>query len=257
MKRKQIHILALLFVITLQACSSATATSIAAPSASTNTSLPSTSTPTNLPSITPSPRVILTRTSTPLPSWVTNFAEPILAAIKDREPDFQDDFSSYTKKWYPFTYLGYDFDTTFVINNGVARLRGDMGITNYFFMSKPNIVLQIAILHPIVCCVAINLSSPPFNNDDRIQLVSNREWSVTSNKHNIGGEYSSVGQKTQIIIIVKDSRVAYYVEGIPVASFTNLKLLDDKKNQRNIFCPKTCYFDNVKFWNLDKIPNLP
>jgi tetratricopeptide (TPR) repeat protein len=37
--------------------------------------------------------------STSQPAWVTDFAEPILAAIEDREPDFQDGFSISAKGW--------------------------------------------------------------------------------------------------------------------------------------------------------------
>jgi len=32
-------------------------------------------------------------------AWVTDFAEPILAAIEDRSPDFQDDFSQASSRW--------------------------------------------------------------------------------------------------------------------------------------------------------------
>jgi len=41
----------------------------------------------------------LTPTATPPPSWVTDFAEPILAAIAGRQPDFQDDFSDKSGGW--------------------------------------------------------------------------------------------------------------------------------------------------------------
>ncbi len=40
-----------------------------------------------------------TATVTPLPAWITNFAEPILQAIGNRPPDYQDDFSSPSSGW--------------------------------------------------------------------------------------------------------------------------------------------------------------
>ncbi|MEK7786102.1 MAG: protein kinase, partial [Chloroflexota bacterium] len=58
-----------------------------------------TSTPTAPPTVTPTPTVRPTRTPTPQPAWVTDFAEPILAAIANRQPDFQDDFSSRAGGW--------------------------------------------------------------------------------------------------------------------------------------------------------------
>ena len=52
-----------------------------------------TSTVTTTTTITPTRTPFPTSTATPIPSWVTDFAEPILAAIQDRTPDFQDHFS--------------------------------------------------------------------------------------------------------------------------------------------------------------------
>lgn len=47
--------------------------------------------------VTPSPRP--TRTSTPLPDWVIDFAQPILDVIALRAPDFQDDFDDKSGGW--------------------------------------------------------------------------------------------------------------------------------------------------------------
>ena len=60
----------------------------------TATSAPSL-TPTALPTYTPRP----TQTSTPIPAWVTIFAEPILAAIANTSPHFEDDFSQASDGW--------------------------------------------------------------------------------------------------------------------------------------------------------------
>jgi len=62
------------------------------------------------------------------------------------------------------------------------------------------------------------------------------------------------------MVIVSGSRVAFYINGVPIAYYENPKLLDDKKNERLFKCSfngNICYFDNVKFWNLDNIANLP
>ena len=57
--------------------------------------LTETPTITLLPTQTSTPSILLqtTPTATPLPAWVTNFSEPILVALVDQKPDFQDDFS--------------------------------------------------------------------------------------------------------------------------------------------------------------------
>jgi serine/threonine-protein kinase len=57
------------------------------------------------PTLTSTPTVTPTRTSQPTitptspPAWVSDFAEPILAAIANRTPDFQDDFSTRAGGW--------------------------------------------------------------------------------------------------------------------------------------------------------------
>lgn len=203
-----------------------------------------------------------TRTNTALPSWVTNFAEPILAAIKDRKPDFQDDFSTDTKRWYlnSLGVTGRDWIKAVLIDKGVMRLQGEFSVSNYYFLYKPNIVLQVDILPPITSTVAVSLTSPPFEGDpDKIQLDPNNEWSVRHIPDSIAiasGTYNG-GQKTQIMVIVKDSQVAFYINGVPVA-YQEIPILSDyKKSERQFGCSGTCYFDNVKFWNLDNIPNLP
>jgi hypothetical protein len=69
------------------------------PTASPTVAPTPTSPPTASPTITPSPTNRPTRTPTPQPAWVTDFAEPILAAIGGRTPDFQDDFSMRAGGW--------------------------------------------------------------------------------------------------------------------------------------------------------------
>lgn len=76
------------------------ACSIANPLSSLPASTP-TDTLTEAPTLTPSPTQTLTPTATlqpvlsptPLPSWVADFSDPILAALANQQPDFQDDFS--------------------------------------------------------------------------------------------------------------------------------------------------------------------
>jgi len=258
MYRKQIQISTLLFIIVLLACSNERATPVVIPTTITNTSIPPTSTSTILPSITPSPTARPKRTSTPLPSWVTDFAEPILAAIKDRAPDFEDDFSTDTGKWHD----GYGFQKHLVIDQGVMGLiDGDHSISNYYFLYRPNIVLQADVLLPLTAHAAIDLASNSFESPDplKLQLDPNNFWSVRLHGTIViaNGTYQIVGQKTQLMYIVKGSRVAFYINQNPVAYFDYPKLLEDTKNERLFNCGDTCYFDNVKVWDLDRIPNLP
>lgn len=80
-----------------------TPTPSVAASRAPSVSPPSTVTPaptsTALTTFTPRPTLRPTRTSTPQPAWVADFAEPILAAIANQPPDFQDDFSTRAGEW--------------------------------------------------------------------------------------------------------------------------------------------------------------
>ena len=56
-----------------------------------------TTAPTATANTTPTPRPTLT--ASPIPDWVTSFAEPILKAIENQQPRFQDDFSNPNSGW--------------------------------------------------------------------------------------------------------------------------------------------------------------
>jgi len=148
-----------------------------------------------LPTLTSTSRPTIT--NTPAPTWVTNFANPILAAIKDRQPDFQDDFSIDTKRWYPFTYYGYDSTKSLMINEGVMRLRGDSGFSNYYFLHKPDMVLQVDVLNPIIYGVAVLVESQSFESEpDYIQLNPDNQWDIHGHQNLIAnGQYKADGQK--------------------------------------------------------------
>jgi hypothetical protein len=72
----------------------------AKPASPTDTpTLTLTSTRTMTPTRTFTPTSTLTATNTPLPSWVTDFSEPILANIRIRPPDFKDAFYEMSPNW--------------------------------------------------------------------------------------------------------------------------------------------------------------
>jgi hypothetical protein len=83
-----------------------------------------TSTPTTRPTVTPTPTTRPTRTPTPQPAWVTDFAEPILAAIAERTPDFEDDFSTPDGGWNLSEWCA-DLGRRLNYENGEMTMLGD------------------------------------------------------------------------------------------------------------------------------------
>ncbi|MDO9303287.1 MAG: hypothetical protein Q7T89_17995 [Anaerolineales bacterium] len=75
------------------------------------------------PSETSVPPVI--ETNTPVSNWAADFAEPILVAMKDRPPDYQDDFNNSSSGW--------------AIADNVDYLDGDVGYKDgeYFVVADP------------------------------------------------------------------------------------------------------------------------
>ena len=86
------------------------------PPTPTNTPIPPTETP--VPSSNPAPTLAAsltatprpTQTPTPLPGWVSGFAGPILAAVADRPPGFQDDFGPVSTGWQSEDWCGRKID---------------------------------------------------------------------------------------------------------------------------------------------------
>jgi serine/threonine protein kinase len=201
------------------------------------------------PTLTRTPR--LTSTNTPIPAWVTDFAEPILAAIKDRKPDFQDDFSSDEPKgwWAP---LQAGADTSISIEEGVMRLIGGGTASNIYLQRQSNFVYQVDISRPNSSRTNIRI-----NNRNSIYLVRNG-WGTCRDWSDCGSNYSfSFNSKILVTIIVKDTQAGYYLMGVPVFHYTDSDLGGDIWATPMIDCDTSCEIDNVKFWNLDKIPNLP
>ena len=82
-------------------------------------------------SVTASPRPPYT--ATPEPGWVTGFAQPILEAIVDRPPDFQDDFGPGSAGWQSSQNCGKQIsygDGELVITHCVAS-RPNINFTDF------------------------------------------------------------------------------------------------------------------------------
>lgn len=211
--------------------------------------------PTSTPVLSPSPTLTLTPrptpTNTPIPAWVTNFAEPILAAIKDRKPDFQDDFGPDTKGWVS----GYP-NLPISIEEGMLRLKQGGTAKNIFLRRMPNFVLQVDITHPSTCCTHVRI-----NNNNSIYVSTDHgqdSWGTCTDGAGCIGVGYDATPIDQIIVIVRDAQAGFYLNGIPVDYFKEPNLADiGEFGNVEFFCDKYCEFDNVKFWNLDKVPSLP
>jgi Tol biopolymer transport system component len=192
------------------------------------------------------------------------FAEPILAAIADRKPDFADDFSTADKGWS----ASGDQKEGFAIQDGVARLRVSEGST--FFsnnaLSRRDFVLQFDARQ-----VEGDLSSmwqARFHGPYRVEVTSKDRKLVVDydvpDGHSLFDSsnvpaISPLGEATRVTIVARGTRCAIYLNDTPVVYFEEPDFYTASGTL--FFCdsnsPAVCEFDNVKLWNLDNVPGLP
>ena len=125
-------------------------------------------------------------------------------------------------------------------------------------MSHPNFVLQVdlprnyggADFHGFI-------GGGPWHSFSVSEHGSSLQWNFGSNegKQQSGNliETSSPAIVTQAMIIKKGSEAAFYLNEAPLA-YIDDPILDAPIYGVMLNCGQ---FDNVKFWNLDKFPDLP
>ncbi len=228
-----------------------------------------TPTPTLTPTITLTPTPQPTATATPIPAWVADYAQPILAAVADRNPDFTDDFSSGNRGWICHSVeLNPDG-----LANGVMRLDEALSwfCNNGAIQNTKDFVLEVDARlvqgdNDSRLIIFIHNKSPDEFFHILVNSVNNQwEWAK-----NFGGGLSDVytgnvnppGEWTHIVVIARGSQVAIYINGAPAAYYDD----PDFEMENNAFsnflacggnAPTVCEFDNIKFWNLSWVPNLP
>jgi len=207
---------------------------------------------------------------TPQAEQARAFAEPILKAIVNRKPEFEDDFSTADEDWK--TGLGLQGrDGTLAIEDGVARMR--LGNADAYFantvLNQKDFVLQVEARLAAgdaasQIAVAFHVLTPDYGY--KITLNSklrawnfDKAWGEFSQPGKGSGDASPLGEATRIIIVARGPHVAIYLNGAPVAYLDDADF--DTSGQTLLICMSTsqtvCEFDNVQFWNLANVPGLP
>ena len=191
------------------------------------------------------------------------FAEPILATIADRPPDFEDDFSTADKGW------GLD---QFEIIDGVVRATLVDG--NTAGLGPPWLVAKDFVLSFDSRQVSgsygsgqtVNLGLPGgflsfsiasgTRNWDSGKMWDDQWHSVPSG----GGDVvSPIGEINHILVVARGPRVAFYLNDVPVVYVedNDFDVAHDVWFMCNGQPDIVCEFDNIKIWNLEDMPGLP
>jgi hypothetical protein len=255
------------------------------PSETLKTTYPPTSSSTPIPSVSPSPRP--TATATPIPGWITDFAEPILAAIADRPADVQEDFLKAGPIWY--------LETVNCPNNGCGITDGVLSVAAFPVDHKDAWAEQ-----PFPCCTGfktfvmrVDVNTANLNGENTasiwytdttwegnrfttifqydFELTRSGKWySLIGPSGMYGGENgqlpSSVPALITFTLISRGSRFAVYLNELPI-TYGEYAGGESAGGQHKIGFELCAWsdgsgaaraeYDNLKVWNLDNIPGLP
>jgi hypothetical protein len=225
------------------------------PIAPTETPVPSftpTVSSTPVPSITPSPPP--TKTSTPQPGWVTELAQPILSAIADRAPSFQDDFSAGSAGW------SKDY-----CEGSIKVVEGEL-IANKCRFFRPNTDWRDFVLKVDMRFLEDTPSSGEWslhfrdvgNSGHSLTLYHSGYLTVSFTKAKGPSSDIEFANSTlsnhkihHILLIAKGNQFAFYLDNRPLYHAKN----DEYSFGRCVFYVEsgTVAMDNVRMWNIADI----
>jgi hypothetical protein len=205
-------------------------------------------TPTEIPTKTPRP----TSTVTPLPAWVTDFAQPILTAISERPPNFQDDFGTGSGGWQADDWCGQRMD----------HVEGELVVTDCRVsrpkINYPDFVIEFdarffpgAASGSYWAFVFRDTGGP--NHALRIDYGGSVMLSFYE-----GGTYefpaaANPGNQTNhVLVIGKDSNLAVYINSEPIF---NINAPQPRYGDFRFFADDTILaIDNLKIWDIANNP---
>jgi hypothetical protein len=249
-------------------------TSIGMASAIVPTSSPTVQTPspTVPPTVKPSSTTRPTPTSTPPPAWVTDFAEPILASIAGREPDFQDDFSTKAGGWemvWPWVCSEMKYvDAELVLSE--CKMRRSMWYTDFVAeMDARFLTDSHAEAGQPDWDITFRCEDPTCSNGNAYKLEFYFDGGVRASVRVFGSDqiWPSIGNTplsgasraglntNHILVIVKDQEIALLVNGQP-----SLRVEVEPRWLNGGMAwgaNGAVAFDNIRIWDISDISLAP
>jgi hypothetical protein len=207
-----------------------------------------------------------TPTVTPLPAWVAEFAEPHLANISDRLPNFKDDFSNEKNSRY---YWNAGLDPGITFENGVMHLTTTKGDINAGG-GRVNADTRDFILEYELTPKSLDSSGGVhvifrYSNSGyyAIGFYQDGTWKITfsdkTGDHTLAAGQSDqidIDQTLKVDLILRGPEMAFYLNSQPAG----YGRADTQKGNNgfnfNINAPNattSVEIDNVKFWNLNNL----
>ncbi len=212
------------------------------------------------------PSLLSTEPLTPQAEQARAFAEPILQAIAERKPDFEDDFSTGGRGWRS--------SESYRIENGSLEISVPEGETyggaQHSQMWASDFVFQVDAQADVLerdSYVGIQLrGNIPGSYSVSLYPQQQGSWMIydhgdgTALAQGSAPDVVAMGQWMKVVIIARGSQFAVLVNDQPIAYFVD-DTIPDGQNALNAGGPgggrADVKFDNVKFWNLENVPGLP
>lgn len=185
-------------------------------------------------------------------SWVTDFAEPILSAISKQSPTIDDNLDSNLGDWTQDSYC-----------KGFPKVKFENGeaIVSCSDATRSNMAYKDFVLELDIRFMDSDKENPRFDifyrNNTLFTINPDGTLEAFYGGNTISEKAYGDQRPNRILIIVKGNRCALYVNDQPVNYY------EDNPNkyysrERIIFWPNgPVALDNLKIWDLEKIPNLP
>lgn len=229
--------------------------------------------PTPLPTSIPGPTILPGSTSSPdeEPDSIRSFAEPILAEIADRTPDYQDDFRDDSSGWLNEKMSAGNeriySDGVYRISNWLEQMTEPGSCTGSYSASAPefsDFVLEIdgsflqpgtgtwSVLYRINSNVHYGVN---INTDGSIYFHKNEDGvHIPLSDDSFPASFRTGFSTNKLTLIAQGSRMAVYLNGEPVA------IIEDTASGFGSFMLAVCdgtplsvLFDNIKIWDISNI----
>lgn len=219
-----------------------------------------------IPSVIPTKKLFTASPSeTPTPAWVNEFSAPILAAIKDRPPDFQDDFSGINSYWSFDAEEGNCPNTKTVISDGRLQLASDPSCNTFASLNKANPVnyvvqFEIQRWESIMgYWVTFSMGNDYFERNYDGSWQRNICDGNNCSRVDEGYFLTNLDGPETITLIGYGNKRAVYRDGVPVVyNVSNESSPNQDFNIQGLGQNTLglCEIDNLKIWDLDKIESL-
>jgi hypothetical protein len=235
---------------------------------------------------TPMPTSILTPTflfstpqDLPFPAWIADFSDPILVALNDRQPDFQDDFATPNRGWFYFIpgskkgpFYAPIQDEALLIKLSAEDQNRDSWVYSPFLTrrdfvlsfdfqfeeTQPGDMVRFQFKQTAEQSVAFDLFK---NQTWRLHWGDQNDWQFTT------GTYDYYPpERITILVIMHGNECAVYLNDAPLTYVSNcrtgsnfhptpLAVSFHMLAEPGHIAATT--IDNVKLWDLDNISDLP